>query len=128
MGEIDIAKYFGFDLIDYERQGDSVLIASGAGVMMAVMDAVPRFRYCIDIDSYRSITSRVPQLISALDLNCNFGIIGIAGWFSIDEPKALQEGISKIKRTKCVSYSGNYNVFPNESPTLEIFITNANRM
>lgn len=128
MGEIDIAKYFGFDLIDYERQGDSVLIASGAGVMMAIMDAVPRFKYCIDIDSYRSITSRVPQLISALDLNCNFGIIGIAGWFSIDEPKALQEGISKIKRTKCVSYSGNYRVFPNESPTLEIFITNANRM
>ena len=128
MGEIEIAKYFGFDLIDYDRQGDSLLISSGAGVMMAIMDAVPRFKYCIDIDSYRHITNRVPQLISALDLNCNLGIIGIAGWFSIDEPKALQEGINKIKRTKCISYSGNYKVFNNESPTLEIFITNANRM
>jgi hypothetical protein len=128
MGEIALAKYFGFDLIDYKRQGDSVLIASGAGIMMSIMDVVPRFKYCIDIDSYRQINNRVPQLISALDLNCSLGIIGIAGWFSIDKPKALQEGISKIKKTKCVSYSGNYAVFPNEVSTLELFITNANRM
>jgi hypothetical protein len=128
MGEIALAKYFGFNLIDYDRQGDSVLIASGAGIMMAIMDAVPRFKYCIDIDSYRQINSRVPQLINALDLNCNLGIIGIAGWFSIDKPEALQEGINKIKKTRCVSYSGNYAVFPNEVSTLELFIKNANRM
>jgi hypothetical protein len=128
MGEIAIAKYFGFDLIDYERQGDSILIASGAGVMMTIMDVVPRFKYCVDIDSYRHINNRVPQLINALDLNCNLAVIGIAGWFTIDTPLVLQEGINKIKKAKCVSYSGNYKVFPNESHTLEMFIKNANRV
>ena len=124
MGEIKIANFFGFHLIDYKRQGDSVLIASGAGIMMAIMDSVPRFKYSIDIDSFRHLNDRVPEFMCALDLNCNIEVLGIAGWFTVDKPTALQQGINKIKRTKIVSYSGNYGVFPNESESLDIFIKN----
>jgi hypothetical protein len=121
-----IASYFGFQLHDYKRSGDAVLIASGSGLMMTVMDAVPRFSYCIDVDNYRHITNRVPQLVSALDLNCNLALIGIAGWFSVDAPDQLCAGINKIRQTNCVSYSGGYRVFPNECMTLNQFIEQCN--
>ena len=123
MNACKIANYFGFQLHDYSRTGDAVLIASGSGLMMAIMDAVPRFRYCIDVDNYRHITSRVPELISAIDLNCNQTLLGIAGWFSVDAPDQLCKGISKIKQTGYVAYSGGYGVFPNECATLNEFIT-----
>lgn len=128
MGEIALANYFGFDLIDYKRQGDGILISSGAGIMMAIMGICPRFKYCIDIDSHREINSRVPQFISALDRNTELEVIGIAGFFSIDKPTALVEGISKIKRARYIGYSGNHLVFPDEHNTLKDFIEDANRM
>jgi len=117
-----LAQYFGFDLIDYKRWGDGVLIASGCGIMMSIMDAVPRFRYCIDVDSFRHNQARLPQFISALDKNCQFKIIGIAGWFSLDMPNALQQGQQRISHAKCVTYSGGYAAFLNESNTLKEFI------
>jgi hypothetical protein len=120
-----LAQYFGFDLIDYKRWGDGVLIASGCGIMMSIMDAVPRFGYCIDVDSFRNNQSRLPQFISALDKNCQFQIIGIAGWFSLDMPNALQQGQQRISNAKCVTYSGGYAAFFNEANTLKEFIDRA---
>lgn len=117
-----LAKYFGFDLIDYKRWGDGVLIASGCGIMMSIMDAVPRYQYCIDVDSFRENQSRLPQLLSALDKNCQFKLIGIAGWFSLDQPTMLQQGQQRITNTHCVTYSGGYKAFINETSTLSEFI------
>ena len=117
-----LAQYFGFELHDYKRAGDSILIASGSGLMMAIMDAVPRFRWCIDIDSHRDITHRVPTLMSALDINCQFKAIAVAGWFSVDKPHTLQQGISKVTRAHCITYSGGLGVFPNEHHTLSEYI------
>lgn len=128
MGEIILSKYFGFNLIDYERQGDGLLIASGAGIMMAVMDAVPRFRYCIDIDAHRDINSRVPEWMVAIDQNTDLKVIGVAGWFSIDKPQALQEGIKRVKHKALIAYSGNYKVLENEQETLDGFIHRANSL
>lgn len=117
-----LAQYFGFDLIDYKRLGDGVLIASGCGIMMSIMDAVPRYRYCIDVDSFRQIQSRLPQMLSALDKNCHLKIIGIAGWFSLDKPDALQQSQQRITNAQCVTYSGGYNAFTNETISLQEFI------
>jgi hypothetical protein len=126
MDAIKLAKYFGFDLIDYDRSGDSILIASGSGLMMAIMDVCPRFKYCIDIDNFREIANRIPQLISAFDLNCEVNIIGIAGWFSIDNPEQLIIAQKKIKQSECIAYSGGYNYFINENHTLKEFIESVN--
>jgi len=121
-----LAQYFGFDLIDYKRWGDGVLIASGCGIMMSIMDAVPRFQYCIDVDSFRENQNRLPQLLSALDKNCDFKLIGIAGWFSLDKPDMLRNGQQRIANAQCVTYSGGYAAFPNEAQTLKQFIQQAN--
>ncbi len=120
-----LAQYFGFDLIDYKRWGDGVLIASGCGIMMSIMDAVPRFQYCIDVDSFRENHSRLPQLLSALDKNCEFKLIAIAGWFSLDKPDMLRDGQHRITNAQCVTYSGGYFAFPNEAQTLKQFIQQA---
>jgi hypothetical protein len=129
MGKLEpsfVASYFGFELFEYRRQGDAILIASGSGLMMAIMDICPRFKWCIEVDNFRNIANRIPNLINAFDLNCDIEIIGIAGWFSIDNPQQLINAQQKIKRCKSFSYSGGYKVFENESKTLEDFINKIN--
>jgi hypothetical protein len=121
-----LASYFGFQLFEYERQGDSILIASGSGLMMAIMDICPRFKWCLEVDNHRDIASRLPNLINAFDQNCSLEIIAIAGWFSIDDPKQLMLAQDKIKQSKNFSYSGGYGFFKNEDIDLEKFVANIN--
>lgn len=116
-----LCSYFGFDLIDYNRDGNGLLISSGAGIMMAIMDAVPNIRWCIDIDSHRQIRSRVPNLMVALD-HCELDFIAVAGFFSNDSPVEMAQGIVRLRNTYCPQYSGGYKVFPDESATLAAFI------
>lgn len=120
-----LAGFFGFDLIEYRRPAASLLIASGSGLMLALMDACPRFRWCLDIDTRRELGRRVPELLVAFDRNCGFDLIAIAGWFSIDAPSSLREGMARIKATPCIGYSGGAGALPGELPTLATFINAA---
>lgn len=129
MGNVNpkfVASYFGFELFEYDRLADSILIASGSGLMMAIMDNCPSFKWCLEVDNFRNISHRIPNLITAFDKNCQLNIIAIAGWFSIDNPKFLVEGQKKILEKKSVCYSGGFNVFQNECENLEQFITKVN--
>lgn len=104
-----------------------MLICSGSGLMMALMDAVPRFNYCIDIDNHRDITARVPNLMAGLDLNCGLTLIGVAGWFSVDKPDALIEGITRVKHTQVVSYLAGVDG-PSGCISLNFFIGKCNAL
>jgi hypothetical protein len=64
-------------------------------------------------------------MLSALDQNCNFNLIGIVGWFTLDKPDALIDAQTKIRNASCLTYSGNYGVFQNETKTLAEFIEKA---
>lgn len=122
-----IAAYLGFTLHNYKRAGDGVLICSGSGLMMALMDAVPRFNYCIDIDNHRDITTRVPNLMAALDLNCNLTLMGVAGWFSVDTPDALIDGMQRVHHTQVVSYLAGIN-HPASCLSLKFFVEKCNAL
>lgn len=57
---------------------------------MAVMDAEPKFRYCVDLDEVPDKT----QLGDWLEWAANrFDVIGIVGWFSLSDPAPLRKAV-----------------------------------
>lgn len=81
-------------IIDYQRsEATGVLISSGCGIMMAVMDCVPTLRWCVDIDSQ-------PKG-AGLEFFCRLidgeiGPVGVAGWFSLTNPTELRRAIASM--------------------------------
>lgn len=86
-----IAKAYGVEqLVDYGR-GTGLLLASGSGTMMAIMDLCPQFRWCLDIDVNQR--ARLGGLLAWASRLCS--PICIAGWFSITSPAGLQTAIAE---------------------------------
>ena len=48
-----IRSAFGVEFIDFDRS-DGLLISSGAGIAMGLMDTLPAYGFMLDIDSYRN--------------------------------------------------------------------------
>ena len=48
-----VARGYRVPLIDYCREGDGLLVSSGCGVMLAVMDNARTIRWCLDIDGMK---------------------------------------------------------------------------
>jgi hypothetical protein len=122
LGPSELASMFEVPLIDYGREGDAVLIASGAGIMMATMDQVPRIRWCVDADCMRALPWRVEWFMTALDRNSNVSLLAVAGWFSLDTPEHLRRGLQSIERMRVETYSGNLGVFDGESASFAEFV------
>lgn len=92
-----IARSYRVPLIDYGRSGDGILIATGAGLMMATMDAIPRLRYCMDLSGGRDM-SGLESFLQWASRVCPLFVFH--GWFSISEPKGFVTAIRPFsKRT-----------------------------
>lgn len=96
---------FGIPLIDYRRASYGLLIGSGAGSMMAIMDASPRFRFAIDIDQCRGREDRLADWLRALDRNALVDLVALAGWFSISDPILIADALRSL-RVPTLLYSG----------------------
>jgi len=99
------AAIFGIPLADYRRSGGGVLIGSGAGITMAIMDASARFRFALDMDECRGRDDALCSWIRALDRNRLVDLIALAGWFSISDPKKIAGALNSIS-TPAIAYSG----------------------
>ena len=100
-----VASYFGVELIDHGAdRGRGVLLASGAGLMMATMDACPPLRWCADLDRIRHATHRIPMLAVALDNHRDVHAIALAGWFSLDDPLPFYDAMARIRHSKRFIY------------------------
>lgn len=86
-----VARAYGVaEMIDYGR-GSGLLLASGSGTMMAVMDLCPQLRWCMDIDVNRQ--ARLGGLLAWATRFCS--PICIAGWFSITSPAGLKVALAQ---------------------------------
>lgn len=74
-----ISRAYGFPIIDYERPGGGICIASGSGMMMAVMDSLPCLRWGIEIDPPRRLDQWSEWL---LWVNRLADLVVVAGTFS----------------------------------------------
>lgn len=112
-------------MIDYgaTRAGDWLLVGSGAGIMMAAMDVLPQFRYCVDIDSIKHPSARLNEWLAAMEFGGRR--ICVAGWFSITQPDALRQALDGLQ-CKPLVYAGDggADLFPGYevSETLDQFI------
>lgn len=92
----------GVNLIDYgPARGRSVLLGSGTGLMMAIMDQVPEFRWCADLDLGGH------ALDFAILAAPNVRALGLAGWFSITSPAAFVAVAGAELGCKVLTYGGN---------------------
>jgi hypothetical protein len=96
---------FGIHPVDYRRASYGLLIGSGAGVMMGVMDIAPRFRFALDADQYRGRETYLCDWIRAMDRNCLVDLIAVCGWFSITDPIPLAGALDTLSAPTVV-YSG----------------------
>jgi hypothetical protein len=76
-------------VIDYGRHGKGMLLATGAGLMMATMDAIPELRYAIDLSGGkwpRGIERCVDWLIEC----DHVGFLVVHAWYSVSDPQPMR--------------------------------------
>lgn len=128
------ARLYAMPLIDYGDDQDAyedrrgVLLGSGCGLMMGVMDAVP-FRWCMDTDELKLHQNpyRVYQLTQFVEMvsRAPDGGIALAGWFSISDPTPFRTAFAELDPPGIV-YAGNVRLgVPGEVSSLEEFIVAA---
>lgn len=100
-----IRQHFGVELIDYGRPTTGVVLSSGCGIGLAIMDQLPSANWFVDIDRYRH---------KAVDWECLAVVLTIArpryvvlaGWFTIDKPWAFHSFKKGSIETPLYEYSG----------------------
>lgn len=96
---------FGLPVVDYQRASFGLLLGSGSGTMMAIMDQSSRFRFALDIDQCRGREDHLADWLRALDRNALVDLVALAGWFSISDPTLVARAL-KTLRTPVAVYSG----------------------
>lgn len=116
------SRLYGVPLTDYgERRGQGLLVSSGSGLMMAVMDACPAFRWCVDLDTLRSRQdTRIGDFLQMAERLTE--PIAICGWFSISNPAPLKAAAAGMT-TSPIVYAGNVRLgIARECESLEEFL------
>jgi hypothetical protein len=85
------ARMYGFTLHDYgAHRSPGVLIASGSGIAMAIMDAVP-LRYTVDIDAAWQSDTLAERTASFAEMCARLSaLVTLAGWFSLTDPAPFE--------------------------------------
>jgi len=98
-----VNEYFGVEFIDYEREGRGILISSGCGIGMALMDVLSDCRYFVDTDRYRHRSIDWSAVAAILALSDSYLVL--AGWFSFDKAQIFDD-IERSFRGKVWRYEG----------------------
>lgn len=114
------SRFYGVPLIDYERpSARGLLVSSGSGIMMSVMDKVPALRWCVDVDMLGP-TARLTDFLVMADAFVER--IAVCGWFSITDPAPLRAAVAALSRAPLV-YAGHIELGAGRQvPTLGEFI------
>ena len=108
-----IETAFEVSFIDYANPGRGVLISSGCGIGMAIMDLTPTLRFFLDTDSYRHRTDIDWEALSVVltsETQSKPDYIILSGWFSLDPPEIFDRIERGILETQLFRYEGGKDV------------------
>jgi len=113
------ARLYSVPLIEYPGCAGGVLLSSGCGIMLGVMDQLP-LRWCSDVDQMPDAQrSRLPEFMQMASAS---GLVAVCGWFSHHSPEALREGVARLgPKAPCYAGHKRFGLWW-ESPTLAHFI------
>ncbi len=109
----EFARLFDVELIDYERSGDGIVLSSGAGIGVALMDVLTHCRYFIDIDLYRNKSIDWEAVGILLSMKCKTSIVA-AGWFSFDSSSNFDAFCRGVVACTLYRYEGGRDVMLSE--------------
>jgi hypothetical protein len=99
-----VSRYCRVPIIDYARRESSgLLVGSGTGLMMAIMDQAQTFRWCIDLDVLDE-QSRWEDWM--LLVRAFVRPMAVVGWFSITRPQRLAAVVRRLRPAPGVYAAG----------------------
>jgi hypothetical protein len=107
-----IARSFFVPVVDYDRPGEGLLIAVGAGMMLATMDLIPSLRWCLDVGGGASFVAnrgllcernRLLEYLAWMDRVASHVVV--AAWFSVTSPADLARALSAVDPARLFVYS-----------------------
>ena len=117
-----IARMYRIPIIDYARDARGVLVSSGCGIMMAIMDEARTLRWCVDIDELprenrlHDFMLWLPRLARP---------IAVAGFFSLTDPTPLRMSVAAL--SDAITYGGaGVSLGGSECSTLRDFLDKVN--
>lgn len=94
----------GIELIEYpDRAERSLLVCAGTGLMLSLMDQLPRLRWCVDADGF---DARQREALPAW-LRCMGNVtdlIVVAGWYCSTNPEPLARAVRSLDRGRAFVY------------------------
>jgi hypothetical protein len=104
----DVAAYIGrvhgIEAIEFpDRPERRLLVCAGTGLMLSLMDQLPRVRWCIDCDGLRpDQREAMPGWLAALG-NVMDQIV-VAGWYCSTNPEPLARAVRPLARERVAVY------------------------
>lgn len=111
-----INSAFKIEFVDYERDGTGVVVSSGCGIGMGLMDVLTECRYFIDLDTYRTSLIDWEAVAVCVSVRRPSKIV-MAGWFTIDRPLAFDRFIRGVVDVPLFVYRGGVDVSLSEFVT-----------
>lgn len=93
-----LALSYEIPLIDWGRGGDSLLLTTGAGLMMATCDVIPRIRWAADIGGGKPYPALGDFLCWANRLVP--GLVIGHFWFSVTAPEPIRLALGQVEERK----------------------------
>ena len=103
-----VNSLFHVEFVDYARPGDGLLISSGAGIGMAIMDTLPALRWFCDVDAYRKRQDIDWEAVAVMLTAGSWrpSAVVMAGWFSLDRPEVFDAFERGVVETPVFRYEG----------------------
>jgi hypothetical protein len=120
IGVPQAARIAGIELHDYGRQGASgVLVTSGTGIMLGIMDVAPCLRWCTDLDAAKGDRER-DFFLRLIDGEAP--VVAVAGWWTVSNPEPVRRALAQYRRSRLVVHANVPLVEEGQATGLEALI------
>lgn len=94
----------GIELIEFpDRPMRSLLVCAGTGLMLSLMDQLPRLRWCVDADGFNERQrAALPAWLRCMGNVTD--LIVVAGWYCSTNPEPLARAVRSLNGERVAVY------------------------